>query len=247
MATDTVCGMSGSMYKRQQAALNTRACVTTFAPRTACTSFRQSPRITPAPRRRRLCRLRSTPARCIPRSARKARACPKCGMALEPRVSPARLRQRVDRIHLPHASGDRARTSRGTARSAAWRWSRAPSAWTQRKIPELDRHDPALLGQRRCWPLPVFVIAMVADLFPGMRCRWAVPSRDRAVARVRCWPRRWCCGAAGRSSQRGWQSARQPQPQHVHADRARRRAWPTSTASWPLLAPGLFPASFRDA
>ena len=35
--------------------------------------------------------------------------------------------------------------------------------------------------------------------------------------------------------------AREPQPQHVHADRPRRRRSPTSTASWPPLAPGHLP------
>ena len=36
-----------------------------------------------------------------------------------------------------------------------------------------------------------------------------------------------------------------PEPQHVHPDRPRDRAWRTATASSPLLAPGLFPAAMR--
>ena len=39
----------------------------------------------------------------------------------------------------------------------------------------------------------------------------------------------------------------EPQPQHVHADRARRRASRTRYSVVATLVPGLFPASFRDA
>ena len=52
---------------------------------------------------------------------------------------------------------------------------------------------------------------------------WPRSVRRVALDRSSPSPRRWCCGAAGRSSQRGWALAGHAQPQHVHADRAGHR------------------------
>ena len=60
-------------------------------------------------------------------------------------------------------------------------------------------------------------------------------------------PRRSCCGAAGRSSCAAGQSIVNRSLEHVHADRARRRRSPTSTAWSRRSRPGIFPPSFRDA
>ena len=60
-------------------------------------------------------------------------ACPKCGMALEPDLST--MPADAGRIHLPDASGDRARRARARARSAAWRSSRGRSRSTRRRTP----------------------------------------------------------------------------------------------------------------
>ena len=54
-----------------------------------------------------------------------------------------------------------------------------------------------------------------------------------------------CCGAAGRSSCAAG-SRSSTAPQHVHADRARRRARRTLYSVVATLCPGLFPTSFRD-
>ena len=60
-------------------------------------------------------------------------------------------------------------------------------------------------------------------------------------------PRRWCCGRAGRSSCAARNRCVTPQPQHVHADRARHRRGLGSTASSRRSRPALFPPAFRDA
>ena len=99
---------------------------------------------------------------------------------------------------------------------------------------------------RRFWvsaalTLPLFVFAM-SEMLPGgparRRCR---PSAGRHGCSC-CWPRRWCCGAAGRSSSAAGRSIVHAQPQHVHADRARhgRRLHVYSVVA--TLAPGVFPA-----
>ena len=59
--------------------------------------------------------------------------------------------------------------------------------------------------------------------------------------------RRSCSGAAGRSSSAAGQSLVEPQPQHVHADRARHRRRVRSTASSRRSRPDCFPQSFRGA
>ena len=79
-----------------------------------------------------------------------------------------------------------------------------------------------------------FWIGLVLDACRSSCWRWAAMSRASACIDLvspaalhsgcsSCWRRRSCCGPAGRSSQRGWASLVQPQPQHVHADRARHR------------------------
>ena len=72
-------------------------------------------------------------------------ACPSCGMALEPDV-PARLH--AHRVHLPHASRDRAPRARFVPHlrhgpGAPHRHRR------RRRKSRTARHDPALLGQPR--------------------------------------------------------------------------------------------------
>ena len=59
----------------------------------------------------------------------------------------------------------------------------------------------------------------------------------RAAGSSSCWRRPSCCGRRWPFFERGWASLVQPQPEHVHADRARRRRGLSSTASSPRWPP----------
>ena len=81
---------------------------------------------------------------------------------------------------------------------------------------------------------------------PGSRCSTRSPRRAELGRSSRS-PRRWCSGAAGRSSSAAGRRSSTGSLEHVHADRARHRASRTSTASSRRSRRGSFPPSFRDA
>ena len=143
-------------------------------------------------------------------------ACPKCGMALEPAVPP---RHHANRIHLPDASGNRSRRSRARARSAAWRSSRAQRRRGRRKS-RTRFDDAAILDQRRADDSGVHARNVRHDSRPAR----AAISSMRAIGWIELML------ATPVVVWGGWPFfrarlgvARESQPEHVHADRARHR------------------------
>ena len=150
-----------------------------------------------------------------------------------------RARARAARGHdlyLPDASGNPA--SRARRLSDLRHGARAGSRRRRRRR-RTCRHDA-----------PVLDFAC-AD-FAGRRARDGRPSRPPAsrrqpfdMAAIRCWRRRWCCGAAGRFS-----SAARNRCVSRHLNMFTLIAMGTGVAYGysvvAALAPGLFPAAFRD-
>ena len=104
--------------------------------------------------------------------------------------------------------------------------------------PRAARHDAAVLGLRSALSIPLLAFAMgdmsrraLASL-PPRTAIWVQLSLATPVVLWGGWP----------FFERGWASRRQPQPEHVHPDRARHRRRLTSTAWWRRWSPGLFPA-----
>ena len=77
-------------------------------------------------------------------------------------------------------------------------------------------------------------------------CAPLVPRRHLAPGCNSRWRRRWCCGPAGRSLSAAGARSSPRQSQHVHADRHGHRRRLRLQRRRPLLAPGLFPAAFRE-
>ena len=131
---------------------------------------------------------------------------------------------------------------RAPARSAAWRWSRAVTADSGPNA-ELRRDDAAFLDRRWRSPCRSFVLAM-GGTFPAL-------GLHRSRARRRSGPVRAgdAGGAVGRlavlRARLGF--AGRPQPQYVHADRARRRRRLSLQRRRDLRARRLFPPAFRGA
>ena len=141
--------------------------------------------------------------------------CPKCGMALEP-VEPADQVER-HRIHLPDAS-EVVRNEPGSCPMCGM-------ALEPRNAPAEDNAELNDMT-RRFWvsaalALPVFVMAMASDLAPQAHAGIRLDDRA-AMAGIRAGH---AGGAVGRLADLPARLgiAGQPQPQHVHPDRARRR------------------------
>ncbi len=100
-------------------------------------------------------------------------------------------------LHLSRCIPRSARTAREAARSAAWRWNRS-SAGRGRAERRADRHEPPLLDRPRARAAGRG--AGDGRAYPGS----ATARSGAAAARPSCcsssWPRRSCCGLAGRFS-----------------------------------------------
>ena len=111
-----------------------------------------------------------------------------------------------------------------------------------RRQPRTRRHDAALLDRPRARRAG----GRAGDGRPSAAARPA-----SASCRACCRTGSSSCSPPGRALGRlavlpaRLGVARQPQPQHVHADRARAPARPTSTAWSPPSRPAVFPAGFR--
>ena len=137
------------------------------------------------------------------------------------RQAQARDRSARRRLHLPDAPGDPAGRARAAARSAAWRWSRVEVTAEAAPNPELADMT------RRFW------VGAGADRAGRSSWRWAATFRASAcTTSCRRGSRPGCSSllatpvvlwAGWPFFQRGWASVVQPQPQHVHPDRARHR------------------------
>ena len=125
--------------------------------------------------------------------------CPKCGMALEPLVPPAPpapATTATEYVCPMHPE---------IVRSDPGNCPKCGMALEPRTVSLEEEENPELADMsRRFWvstalALPVFLIAMVAELWPGIcrphSCRTLPSSGSNS-----CWRRRWCCGAVGRSS-----------------------------------------------
>ena len=147
-----------------------------------------------------------------------------------------------DRVDLPDAPGDRAGRARVVpdlrhGAGAARRDARGAEPRARRHdapvpvVARADGADPRVHGVG----VPAGAAA-AARAAAGGDDLVAVPAGDagRAVGRLAVLRARLGVG-------------REPPPEHVHADRAGRRARRTRSASSRRWRPGLFPASFRDA
>ena len=152
--------------------------------------------------------------------------CPKCGMALEPVevTAPATKTEYTCPMHP-----EIVRDEPGTCPICGMALEPRTVAAEGRGEPRTGRHDAAVLGVASPSPSRSFILAM-GQLIPGN------PFGDCASPRVHGVDRAGAGhagGALGRLAvlRARLAVARQPQPEHVHADRASASAWPTSTAS----------------
>ena len=156
---------------------------------------------------------RGAPARCI-RGPAAARSCPKCGMALEPVVPSAATR----RMGLPHAPGNRPGCA-GRLPEVRDGAGAPDGAADERRI-RTRRHEPTFLGQRRAHDSPcggchggasagASACADRHHVDAGLAATGPCHAR-RPVGRLALLRARLAVGG-------------QPQPEHVHPDRARRR------------------------
>ena len=163
-------------------------------------------------------------------------ACPKCGMALEPDM-PAMPPTRVEYTCPMHPEIVRAEPGACPI---------CGMALEPRTIVVEEEPSPELADMtRRFWlatllRLPVFLLTM-GDMLPGMG-RGLDAQATNWIGLVCATPVVVWAGLAVLRARLGLD--RQPPPEHVHADRARRgRCLPVQRGR--TLAPGLFPAGFR--
>ena len=114
-------------------------------------------------------------------------------------------------------------------------------------MPALDEDDESRARRFH----PALLVDAAADASSSRCWRWSGTASAGLDLRARagsssCWRRRSCCGRAGRSSSAASQSIAQPQSEHVDADRHRRRAPPSATASSRRVAPASVPGAFRE-
>ena len=159
------------------------------------------------PRERRPAAARSTRA---PRTGSATRAAgsgsspiPRATSTRRPPPAAAGGRPGHARLHVSRCTRRCARPGPGAAPSAAWRSSR----W---RSPRDEAPNPELVDMtRRFWvslalTVPVLVLAMGEMLAPRLVRARSGPARGSGSSS--CWPRRSCCGAAGRSSSAAGQS-----------------------------------------
>ena len=162
--------------------------------------------------------------------------------------SPERRRRRCRRrrrVDVPDAPGDRPRPGRAAARSAGWRWSRddhhAPRSRRTRSWRDMTR---------RFWVSVALPVAAAGARDGATCCRspcgarpgdaagapWIELALATPVVLWGGWPffvRGVAVGAA-------------PQPEHVHADRPRRRRGVRLQRGRDAARPASFPPSFRE-
>ena len=118
-------------------------------------------------------------------------------------------------LHLPHASARFAKSVPASARSAAWRSSRADVEADSGPQPRARRHDAPVLDRP-----PAHAAG------PGPGNGWAsepictcCPASSSATGCNSCWRRPVVLWAGWPFFVRGWASLKTRQPQHVHPDR----------------------------
>ena len=124
-------------------------------------------------------------------------ACPKCGMALEPERPPA-LAARTEWVCPMHP--EIVRDEPGTCPICGMALEPRTVAARGAAGPRAARHDAALLGGRRRSPLPLSRAGACREMIPGQPVQHALSPAGAARGCSSRWRRRWCCGAAGRSS-----------------------------------------------
>ena len=115
-------------------------------------------------------------------------------------------------------------TSRGPARSAAWRWSRRCGRGGREREPGAASTCAGASGSALALSAPLAGRRDGATCCRPAGVHAFVVEPDRARGSSSRSRRRSCCGRPGRSSCAPSSPFVEPQPQHVHADRARRRA-----------------------